>query len=260
MNTAALGTWRNPPLAYVVAELVISPYYSMREAVPSLQNRLRSAYARTVEGQEIVVDGGKPSSHPIWQLMSTDQQHGVQLGTRVISLHATSYLDSSDFLGRWAEVLDAVNSAELGAFVERAGLRYVDLIVPTGDRSPAEYLDQHLQGVTPEGAMPTGSMWAAAFQFGADTVNLRTAAPTPGGILLPPEFNAMPLRKPGVMLNAEERLKDGRPIGFVDTDCIRAIKQVFNASELVSAYIEMQKLTSRTFKSALSSAAKEEWQ
>lgn len=256
-----LGTWRNPPLAYVVAELVISPYYSMANAIPGLQDNLRkSAYARTIEGQEFVVDGAKPSAQPIWRMMSPDLKHGVQLGTRSISLHATSYLHSSDFLTRWAEVLDAVELAKLGAFVERAGLRYIDLIVPSDNRLPAEYLEPRLQGIIPEGAVSTGSMWAAAFQFeGGITVNLRAAAPTPKGSLLPPEFNALPLHKPRVMIDAEKRLKDEEPIGFVDTDCLKSIQQVFNASELVSAYAEMQQLVSRTFRASLSSVAKKEW-
>src|SRR5439155_26496992 len=102
MNSATLGTWRNPPLVYVVAELVISPYYSMTNAVPGLQNRLRGTYPRTVEAQEVVVEANKPVAQPLWQLMSTDQGYGLQLGTRTISLHATSYLHSKDFLSRWA--------------------------------------------------------------------------------------------------------------------------------------------------------------
>ena len=123
MTTTALGTWRQPPLVYVVAELVISPYYSLAGKVPGLQDRLRSSFPRTLEAKELVVDGAKPTAQPLWQLMSADQRLGVQLGTRAISLHATSYLQSSDFLSRWAEVLDAIQQADLGAFVERAGLR-----------------------------------------------------------------------------------------------------------------------------------------
>jgi hypothetical protein len=58
-------------------------------------------------------------------------------------------------------------------------------------------------------------MWAAAFPFGGNTVNLRTAAPAPRGLLLPPDFNALPLHKPRVMLDAEVRLNDNGEIGFV---------------------------------------------
>ena len=259
MNSTTLGTWRKPPLTYVVAELVISPYYSMANKVPDLQDRLRSAFPKTVEAKELVVDGNKPSAQPLWQLVSADQKHGVQLGTRAISMHATSYLHSLDFLTRWADVLDAIAAAELGAFVERAGLRYVDLIVPMDDRSPADYLAQPLQGITPEGFRSTGSMWAAAFQFDASVVNLRAAAPSPQGFLLPPGFNALPLNKPEVMVDAESKLKDEKTIGFIDTDCLKDINQVFDAAELVDVYGEMQKLTSKTFKAALSAVARGEW-
>lgn len=259
MTTTALGTWRRPPLVYVVAELVISPYYSMSSKVPGLQDRLRNAFPRTLEAKELVVDGTKAAAQPLWQLMSADQKHGVQLGTRAISLHATSYLQSSDFLSRWAEVLDAIQDANLGAFVERAGLRYVDLIVPSEGRSPADYLAAGLKGIEPEGARSTGSMWAAAFQFDGSLVNLRAAAPAPQGLLLPPDFNALPLNKPVVMLEAEKRLKTEQTIGFVDTDCLKDIGHVFDAGELVGVYTEMQKLTSKTFKAALSDVANREW-
>jgi uncharacterized protein (TIGR04255 family) len=259
MNATTLGTWRQPPLAYVVAELVISPYYSMAAKVPGLQDRLRSTFPKTIEAQEIVVDVVKPSAQPLWQLVSADQKHGVQLSTRSISLHATSYVNSAELMSRWADVLDAIHEANLGAFVERAGLRYIDLIVPTADRSPAEYVAAQLQGIAPDGARPTGSMWAAAFQFDGAIVNLRAGAPAPAGLLLPPNFNAMPLHKPQVMADAEQSLKAERAIGFIDTDCIRELNRVFDAAELIGTYTDMQKLTSRTFKTALSELAKKEW-
>jgi len=259
MTASALGTWRKPPLVYVVAELVISPYYSMSAKVPCLQDRLRSEFPKTIEAQEIVLDGPKPSAQPLWHLVSADQTHGVQLGTRSISLHVTSYTNSSDLMSQWAGVLDAVHEANLGAFVERAGLRYVDLIVPTDNRSPTDYLKTYLQGVTPEGATVTGSIWAAGLQFDETTVNLRIGAPTPAGMLLPPNFNAMPLHKPQVMIDADECLKNEKPIGFIDTDCLRELNRVFDSSELVGIYTEMQKLASASFKAALSPVARKEW-
>jgi uncharacterized protein (TIGR04255 family) len=259
MTTTVLGTWRRPPLVYVVAELVISPYYSMASKVPGLQDSLRSSFPRTLEANELIVDGVKSSAQPLWQLVSPDQKHGVHLSTRAISLHATSYAQSGDFLSRWAEVLDSIHNANLGAFVERAGLRYIDLIVPSEGRSPADYLAEGLKGIEPEGARSTGSMWAAAFQFDGSLVNLRVAAPTPQGLLLPPDFNALPLNKPAVMREAEERLKKEQAIGFVDTDCLKEIGQVFNAGELLGVYAGMQKLVSQTFKVAISDIAREEW-
>ena len=225
MSNATLGSWRNPPLAYVVAELVISPYYSMANAIPGLQDKLpESAYARTIEGQELVVDGGKPSTQPIWRLMSPDQKHGVQLGTRSIALHATSYLHSNDLSQLYGQrFLTLLNwrswvplSSVLGFAISTS---LFPQIIACRLRNPTP----RLQGIIPEGAVSTASMWAAAFQFEGTIVNLRAAAPTPKGLLLPPEFNALPLHKPRVMLDAEKRLKDDKPIGFVDTDCLNTI-------------------------------------
>ncbi len=261
MANAGLGTWRNPPLCYVVAELAISPYYSMQAAVPRLQDALRKSFPKTLEGQELIVDA-KASAQPlwpVWRLISADQQYGAQFGTRAISLHATSYLHSADFLTRWAELLDAVASANLGAFVERAGLRYVDLIVPSERHSPGDYLAPGLKGVAPEGAKAVGSMWVASFQFDGGLVNIRTAAPSPKGIVLPPDFNALPLQKPRVMVEAESRVNNDLPIGFVDTDCVREVNAVFDSRQLVDIYGGMQKLASQTFGSALSDLAKGEW-
>jgi uncharacterized protein (TIGR04255 family) len=238
---------------------MISPYYSMSNAVPNLQDKLRKVYPRTVEAQEIVIDANKPTAQPIWQLLSANQDYGVQFGTRTISLHATSYLHFSDFLIRWAEVLDAIGAENLNAFVERAGLRFVDLIVPSGDLAPCEYLDESLRGITPEGAISTGFMCASAFQFDHSVVNLRTAAPSPKGLLLPPDFNPLPLKKPKIMEEAEKRINNNKSIGFIDTDCLKEIQCVFDAGELTGAFTEMQNQTSRTFKSALSSVAKGEW-
>lgn len=260
MKTDTLGTWRNPPLAYVVAEIVISPYYSMNNAVPGLQDHLRKTYPRTMEAQEVVVDANKPTTQPVWRLLSASQEHGVHLGTRTIALHVTSYLHSNDFLSRWADILDAISTAKLDAFVERAGLRYIDLIVPSSNCAPSDYLAEQLKGITLEGATSLGSMWAAGFQFDGSAVNLRAAAPAPKGMVLPPDFNALPLQKPKIMLEAERMLRDDNPIGYIDTDCLKEINRVFDAGELVSVYADMQKLTSRVFKAVLASKAKGEWE
>ncbi|MGH9906850.1 MAG: hypothetical protein ACRD8U_14860, partial [Pyrinomonadaceae bacterium] len=90
-------------------------------------------------------------------------------------------------------------------------------------------------------------------------VNARAAAPAPEGVLLPPNFNALPLQKPNVMLEGEKCLRNHRPVGFIDTDCLREIKKVFEAGELVGTFGAMQKLTSKTFQALISNVARKEW-
>jgi uncharacterized protein (TIGR04255 family) len=256
-----LGTWRNPPLAYVVAELRISPYYSLKEAIPRLQNALREHFPRTIEGSELVIDpSSPPAPQPVWQLISERGERGVFVSTRSISLHATAYADFPDFLERWTHVFSAISGAELNPFVERAGLRYVDLIVPGDNRQPQEYLSERLQGVpTMEGSAIQSSICGATLSVNGLTLQVHTAAPTPEGMLFAPNFNALPLQKPPIMRAAEERTKNKKHVGYIDTDCWAVMQKVFDAQELRGLYERLHNHISGMFTALLSDLALKEW-
>jgi len=256
-----LGTWRNPPLAYVVAELRISPYYSLRELVPQLQSALREHFPRTIEGSELVIDpSSPPAPQPVWQLISAEATRGVYISTRSLSLHATAYVDFPDFLERWSSVLTAIRAAGLNPFVERAGLRYLDLIVPSDDHEPKQYLIENLQGVLPlEGAVLQSSLWGAMFSTDGFALQAHTAAPSPQGMLFAPNFNALQLEKPPIMLEAERRMQSNRPTGYIDADCWRLVQQVFDAPALGNLYTQLHDRISALFTSLLSDLAVKEW-
>jgi uncharacterized protein (TIGR04255 family) len=245
----------------VVAELVISPHYTLGSIIPALQEALREPYPRTIEATELVLEANAPPSpSQAWRLLAADQTRGVQIGSRAIGVHATSYSASPDFLSRWRAVLAAIEDARLGAYVERAGLRYIDLIVPTDGRAPNEYLVAELQGVpVPTGAAIQSRMWITSFLADRVKVQARTAAPAPEGMLLPPNFNALPLKKPAIMSAAEQAVGAGRPIGFVDTDCTMEVQQVFDAASVAEVYGLLHTKVSETFKSLISERARQEW-
>lgn len=261
MTTATLGTWRKPPLAYVVAELVISPHYSIGSSIAAIQDALRPQYPRTVEATEIHVEtSAAPTPSPAWQLLSADQTRGVQIGARSFSLHATTYTDSGTFMALWSEILNAFGSANLQPFVERAGIRYVDLIVPSDGRSTREYLATPLQGMpTPPEADMQHCMWISSYQIDGVTVQTRTATPTPAGAVWPPNLNVLPLEKPAVLLAAEEAMQSSQRIGFIDTDCQAEVHTIFDPTDLASVYSKLHEKMSKTFDTLISDLAREEW-
>src|SRR5262245_45543056 len=142
MNQITLGAWGNPPLAYVVAEAVIAPHYGIAAAVPGIQEKLRATYPRTMEGSELTIDPSSPTGvNQLWRMLSADQQRGAQFSSRAISLHSTRYVDANEFLTAWDTILEVVAQADLNAFVERVGLRYIDFIVPSEGRTTSDYVD-----------------------------------------------------------------------------------------------------------------------
>jgi uncharacterized protein (TIGR04255 family) len=256
-----LGSWRNPPLAYVVAELRISPYYTVKELVPKLQSALRESFPRTIEGSELVIDPSSPPvSQPVWQLVSADTTRAAYVSTRSLSLHATAYVDFRDFLERWSHVLTAAHSSGLNAFVERAGLRYLDLIVPSGDSRPEDYVVERLRGVrATEGARVQSSAWGATLSMERFVLQANIAAPSPEGMLFAPNFYALQLKKPRVMLEAEQRMKEKVPIGYVDTDGWCPLQEVLQPEPILELYRQLHDQVSSLFLSVLSERAKEEW-
>jgi uncharacterized protein (TIGR04255 family) len=256
-----LGTWRKPPLAYVVAELRISPYYSLKEMIPQLQSALREYFPRTVEGSELVIDpSSPPAPQPVWQLISADASRGVYISTRSFSLHATAYVNFPDFLERWSRVLAAIRETGFNPFVERAGLRYVDMIIPGDDQQPKDYLIEQLRGVNPiEGAVIQSSIWGATFSVDGFVLQAHVAAPSPEGMLFAPHFNPMQLQMPSILRDAQQRMQIKKQIGYVDTDCWCPVQKVFDAGVLRDLYESLHDRVSGLFRSMLSDMAIKEW-
>src|ERR1700676_4862233 len=111
----ALGTWANPPLVYVVAELALSAHYGLASKIPALQSALRHQYPRTSELNEILIANmsmpqgvatplAPNTPQQRWHLLDADNTHAVDISHRSIALHATTYEDSADFLERWRQI------------------------------------------------------------------------------------------------------------------------------------------------------------
>lgn len=265
-----LGRWRKPPLAYVVAELGIAPHYGLSSKIAFIQDSLRVDYPRTLEAAELMlpvatIASSIPQSssappQPLWQLLNSNQTCGILVQYRAIALHATAYEDSSHFLKLWSQVLNVIEQAEMGLFVERAGLRYVDLIVPAEQSLPSDYLVPSVHGTEPPpGAQIESRGWGLNYRIHDIGVQIHTATPAPANFLLPPNLNALPLQRSAVMAEAQSRVSNQQPIGWIDTDVSQLVQQPFNAKEIVALYDRLHKTVSTTFKAILSDRAKSEW-
>lgn len=265
MAEEKMGKWRNAPLAYVVAEAVISPLYSLQQYIGPIQEMLRPEYPRMVDGAEFSVELAPGTQSPVqpqqvWYLLTENSGRGVRLGPRAIALHATQYDDFATFARSLSDLFTTIERSKLAPFVERIGLRYVDFILPSDGHQPGDYLVASLRGVTPDGAAPAQhSIWVSSFQFGSCTLSARIAAPSPPGMIMPPNFIALPLQKPSVLAEAEERSKASAPIGFFDTDCSQQIAQMFDGSALSAKFDEMHRHVSASFRAFISQLALKEW-
>ena len=257
-----LGTWKNPPLAYVVAEIQISPHCSIENSIPTIQDRLRDEFPRTVELMEFLQQPSlMPTPQKVWQMVAADESRGVQISSRAISLHATAYRNSSDFHERWSRVLDNISQSKFHPFVERVGLRYVDLIVPTSNRSTQDYLASELRGIhtSPE-LVVNHRLWSLGTTDNGVTILINTASPSPRGGIWPSNLQIFQLlRKPNIFERAEKAQSDGKSTGFIDVDCSIPAKDRFDILKLKNLYKSLHAKMSVTFGILISESAKKEW-
>lgn len=266
MSTQAAGPWKNAPLGYAVAEVAISPHYTLQQHIPAVQQALRPLFPRTAEGFGLRIGLSDPNAMPqpqqeqFWQLTAADNSRGVQIGTRAFALHATEYQTYEAFAVDLEAMLKAVSGAQIGAFVERIGIRYVDYILPSEGHRPEEYVVEALRGLAlPQAGQTQSATWAGTYAVDNSFINLRVLAPAPPGMLLPPNFAALPLSKPATMSRAEHDYVNRKPFGLIDTDCFRPISATLDVETLMAAFRQLHELVSSSFRAVMSDLAREEW-
>jgi uncharacterized protein (TIGR04255 family) len=86
--------------------------------------------------------GFRPSSSP-------SSQTGFVLSTNQLITHTTSYVDSDDFRERIVFGFRTLHEIAKLSFIQRIGLRYIDLITASADDAVEDYIDASLIGFRP---------------------------------------------------------------------------------------------------------------
>lgn len=149
------GRLDNAPVVYVLCQIRFSPVEKMADYVPAIQEALRSQYAN-FEREQIGGMSFAPNAQPVlvqnetrWRFETRDSQTGFILSTNQLITHTTRYVDSDDFRGRVVSGFRTVHELAKLSFIQRIGLRYIDLITPSTDDVVEDYIDPSLIGFRP---------------------------------------------------------------------------------------------------------------
>lgn len=149
------GRLDNAPVVYVLCQIRFSPVEKMADYVPAIQEVLRSKYPN-FEREQIGGVSFAPNAQPVlvqnetrWRFETRDSQTGFVLSTNQLITHTTSYLDSDDFRERIVFGFRTIHEIAKLSFIQRIGLRYIDLITASADDSVEDYIDASLIGFRP---------------------------------------------------------------------------------------------------------------
>jgi uncharacterized protein (TIGR04255 family) len=264
MSDTPMGSWRNPPLAYVVAELQISPFYQLGNHVAEFQGAIRERFPRTEEANvvRLQIQGNAPmaQTEKVWRFFSENRRLGVNLSSRAISLHATEYEDFPAFSQTIKLVVSAAERAIPGLFVEQLGLRYIDYLLPKEGESTWDYVAESLRGVTPAGSTrATEAYWIANYEFAQGSVSLRVIPVLPKGQVFPPNFGPIAVAPAETQSEAMRRDAKGEPVGCIDTDRLMPMGKKLSSQDVVDALSAMHTDVFDTFRATMSKKAEEAW-
>lgn len=264
MSESGLGSWRNPPLAYVIAELRLSPFYQLERHVAEFQGSVRDRFPRTREENVVRLElhGNTPSAQQekVWTFLAENQRMGISLSPRILALHATEYRNFDAFCEPLRLMVSAAEQTIPGLFVDQLGLRYIDYLLPAEGESGFDYVVESVRGVLPAGASPPKeAYWIAHFPFDKGGINLRVMPILPKGVAQPPNFGPINVSPAETQAEAVRRAQRNEAVGCIDTDRIMPVEKRLETEEIISLFRKMHSDVSTTFNAAISEKAKQLW-
>lgn len=266
--TSSLGAWSNAPLAYVLAEVRTELVSNLKDYQPKIGGLFRGEYPvqRTMHvtrlvatENQLVVEPGNDATMA-WEFATPDNRIAVILRTTGIVLHATTYIDSKDFLSRLQRAIALVTKEVPSLYLSRLGLRYIDFILPQNNEAPEDYVDSRLNpdlGLSDRtgGAAATTSL--AIYPVEGGNLTFRYIR-SPGKPELPPDLKNISLSPSGPMKWQPE--SESQITAVLDTDCVFTCSPVkLDPKRVREQFDLMHRDVSRAFKTAITDHARNVW-
>lgn len=264
--TESLGAWKNAPLVYVLAEVRTEPLSDIKDYQPKLAGKFRAEYPiqRSMHAVRMVASGSQVHSEPepdtAWEFATPENRTAVIVRPTGIVLHATTYIDSGNFLARLERVLTTFAEEVPAVFINRLGLRYVDFVLPTSGEEPELYVDRRLDpdlGLSNQASSSFATSLAVyPLEQGQLTLRYIRARGKPE---LPPDLGMLaldpsPLMKPGIV-------SDEQRTAILDTDRSVPCAPVerLDPGSVRERFILMRNDVAKVFKVAITDHARTVW-
>lgn len=263
--------WRNAPVFYVLAHIQFNAILGMAKFAGDIADRLRKiGYPDPQEEKQIVLSfgvapDGSPSPQQVeqkevarWRISNTEKTSGFLMLQDALIFHTTDYLDRDSFFAELHKGLEVVNNVIKLSFVDRIGLRYLNVVKPEAGETLPQYLQPAALGlgecfdtnqlqhnlVEAIALLDCGTLISRAF-----TANSAGDHPP-----MPPEL--MPLS-----LKVKERFSPCNGLVTVlDNDCFMQQRIPFSISDIEASLRKLREGIDLAFEASITPYAKEKWQ
>lgn len=250
----------NSPLVLVLAQLRIAPVLAMERYIPDIQERLRKSgfprFSRT-QVQELAFGPGGPmiQASNRWEFADESSRWMIVVTENSIAVLTTAHdTFESPFLERLLLAGAAVNEFATPVHVNRAGLRYINVVVRAEGHGFSEYLHAGFLGPKPEtvGFTKVMTNFAAVGETAEGILALRCNFVSDDAVL-PADLNV------GNVLRLRDDIPYAEPHAFLDIDHFVEIDASLDVDAIRDRYHGLHTTTRAAFLGAVQPFALKEW-
>lgn len=140
------------PLVLVLCQVRFTPILAIADYVPRIQDRLRKRgypHVRSAPAQDLVFSPSGPqvTQRPRWMLQDKSLTLSIILAENFVAFETTAYGVFDEFVESLALAVNTVAEAVQELYVQRIGLRYVDLLRSPDSETWRKYIRPELHGL-----------------------------------------------------------------------------------------------------------------
>jgi len=194
------------PVFYTLVQFKFNPITQMPEYVPRLQEHLRrigypdfrqdTLFSLNIRRAEDPQPEVQNLQQPRWSFVNSKGNEGYLLLQDSLIFHTTAYNTFDDFSEKALSGLNLIHETIELAYLDRIGLRYLDLIVPSDEGKLDEYLTPSLLGLSTLVAGSLSHSFTETVSQIDDGTLIARSLISETGLAIPPDLVPLNLKLP----------------------------------------------------------------
>ena len=247
------------PLIFVLGQVRFAPILSMEKKIPDLQDSLRKNGFPRLSRREVETvnqeSGGKTkvAVRKQWEFIDTEKRASVLVDTEFIVFQVTRYEVFEEYLEAFQAVLHQFAYYAEPALLQRIGLRYIDLVVPTEGKALESYVSEKLRGFHVREDDPREAFRVESVsQTGEHSRFVHRYYEADRGLGFPPDLLPVSLR-------FDRDLQRESPFGLLDMDHFMYFDDEFSVPRIINGLWSLHNHLTKAFEASVTKVAMNEW-
>ncbi|MGB0744716.1 MAG: TIGR04255 family protein [Opitutales bacterium] len=247
------------PLIFVLGQVRFAPILSMEKEIPAIQDSLRKHGFPRLSTREIEITrrdaAGKAEveTRKQWEFINKEKRASVIIDNGFIVYQVTQYELFEDFVKAFRAILDLFADHTEPDLMQRIGLRYVDLVTPSGGAKLESYLSSSLRGFSVDAVESREAFRVESVtKTGEHSSFIHRYMEANRGLGFPDDL--LP-----IFLSFDRELELESPFGLLDMDHFIHMDNDFSVETVVENLWFLHEHLTKAFEASVTKSALSEW-